>query len=39
MEKYTILGHFLGIFEIFRGKGTLDYQSIKFYLVDSLSTH
>jgi hypothetical protein len=39
-EKSTIPGHFLGIFEIFRGgKGTPDHQSKIFYLVNILSTH
>jgi hypothetical protein len=38
--KSTILGHFLGIFEIFRGgKGTPDHKTRKIYLLDILPPH
>jgi len=37
--KTTILCDFLGIFEIFRGKGTLDHESRKFYLHGISPTH
>jgi hypothetical protein len=38
-KKSTILGHVLGIFEIFRGKRTPDHQSRKIYLIKILPTH
>jgi hypothetical protein len=40
MAKSTIPGHFLEIFEIFRGgKGSLDEKNRKIYLLNFLSTH
>jgi hypothetical protein len=39
-EKSTIMGHFWGIFRIFRGvKGTPYEKTRKFYLLDISSTH
>jgi hypothetical protein len=37
--KSIILGRVSEIFEIFRGKGTLDHPSRKFYILNILPTH